>query len=134
MIYPAFFVFVLFCVHQCSSDFLGDEDLEIVEADAEFAVRVVEDIQITGKDCEYIKLCDVIKNSGCEDGKVSVLFHNIENNPILGNKFVIRKKKGTRKQFVILNGSPVLGFVQKKKKFTSCKSYTQITANLKCKV
>eukprot|EP00090_Calanus_glacialis_P003469 TRINITY_DN12566_c0_g1_i1.p1 TRINITY_DN12566_c0_g1~~TRINITY_DN12566_c0_g1_i1.p1 ORF type:complete len:284 (-),score=70.72 TRINITY_DN12566_c0_g1_i1:64-915(-) len=118
MMYPAFFVFVLFCVHQCSSDSLGDEDLEIVETDAEFSIRVVENRKITGKDCEYIKLCDVIKNGGCEDG----------------NKFVIRKMKGTRKQFLILNGNPVLGFVQKKKKFTSCKSYTQITANLKCKV
>ena len=68
MMYPAFVVFVLFCVRQCSSNSLGDEDLEIVETDAEFAVRVVEDIQNTGKDCEYIKLCDVIKNSGCEDG------------------------------------------------------------------
>ena len=134
MMYPAFFVFVLFCVHQCSSDSLGDEDLEIVETDAEFSIRVVENRKITGKDCEYIKLCDVIKNNGCEDGKVALLFNDFANKTILGNKFVIRKMKGTRKQFLILNGNPVLGFVQKKKKFTSCKSYTQITANLKCKV
>ena len=134
MIYPAFLVFVLFCVHQCSSNSLGDEDLEIVETDAEFNIRVVEDRKITGKGCEYIKLCDVIKNSGCEDGKGSLFFNMFENITILGNKFVIRKMKGTRKQFLILNGNPVLGFVQKKKKFASCKSYTQITANLKCKV
>merc|ERR1740137_83841 len=62
-------------------------------------------------------LCDVIKNADCLDG----------------NKFVIRKKRGTRKQFLILNGSPALGFVRRKKKFTNCKSYTQITSNLKCK-
>merc|ERR1712106_890870 len=113
-----FLPFLLFCVHQCSSAALEDDDIVIVETDAEHDVRVVDNRKITGKDCEYIKLCEVIGTAGCSDG----------------NKFVIRKMKGTRRQFLILNGSPVLGFVQKKKKFASCSSYTQITSSLKCKV
>ena len=71
--YPAFSVFLLFCVHRCSSNSLGHEDLEIVETDAEFAMRVVQDRKITGKDCEYIQLCDVIKNNGCDDGMGTLL-------------------------------------------------------------
>jgi hypothetical protein len=51
-----------------------------------------------------------------------------------GSKFVVKQKTGVRKQFLILNGSPVLGFVTKKTKFTSCTSYTQVTSNVDCKV
>ena len=46
---------------------------------------------------------------------------------------MIRKMRGTRRQFLILNGSPVMGFRQRKKKFSSCSSFTQITASLQCK-
>merc|ERR1712106_543266 len=112
-----FLPFLLFCVHQCSSAALEDDDIVIVETVAEPDVRVVDNRKITGKDCEYIKLCEVIGTAGCADG----------------NKFVIRKMRGTRRQFLILNGSPVLGSVQKKK-IVSCSSYTQITSSLKCKV
>merc|ERR1711892_1121808 len=112
-----FLAFLLFCVYQCYAAALEDDDIVIVETGAEHDVRVVDNRKVTGKDCEYIKLCEVIGTAGCADG----------------NKFVIRKMKGTRRQFLILNGSPVLGFVQKKKKFASCSSYTQITSGLKCK-
>ena len=53
---------------------------------------------------------------------------------ISGNKFVIKQVSGVRKQFLILNGAAILGFVTKGKKFASCSSYTEITANVDCKV
>ena len=53
---------------------------------------------------------------------------------ISGNKFVIKQVSGVRKQFLILNGEAVLGFVTKGKKFASCTSYTEVTANVDCKV
>merc|ERR1719431_639230 len=95
----------------------ADDEVEIVDIDAEVNVRVVEGRKITGKDCEYIKLCEVLNNTTCSNG----------------DKFVIRKMRGTRRQFLILNGSPVMGFRQRKKKFFSCSSFTQITASLQCK-
>merc|ERR1712062_220667 len=90
----------------------ADDEVEIVDTDAEVHVRVVEGREVTGKDCEYIKLCEVLNNTSCSNG----------------DKFVIRKMRGTRRQFLILNGSPVMGFRQRKKKFSSCSSFTQITA------
>merc|ERR1711874_799021 len=71
-----------------------------------------------GNDCEYIKLCTVTANDGCTNG----------------NKFVIKQVRGVRKQFLILNGEIILGFVTKGKKFTNCTSYTEVTANVDCKV
>ena len=53
---------------------------------------------------------------------------------ILGNKFVIKQVKGVRKQFLIINGEPILAFVTKGKKFTECTSYTEVTAQVDCKV
>lgn len=121
------FLILLFCsVHHSSAAALEDgnidiedtdAEVEIVETDADVNIRVVEDRKITGKDCEYIKLCEVINNVGCANG----------------DKFVIRKMRGTRRQYLIMNGSPVLGFRQKKMKFSSCSSFTQITSSLKCK-
>ena len=51
-----------------------------------------------------------------------------------GYKFVIQQKPDVRKQFLILNGAPVLGFIDKGKKFASCFSYKEITSNVNCKV
>jgi len=51
-----------------------------------------------------------------------------------GHKFVITKQEGVRKQFLLLNGSPVLGFVNNNKKFSSCSFYTEVTADVDCKV
>ena len=51
-----------------------------------------------------------------------------------GNKFVIKQVSGVRKQFLILNGEVVLGFVTKGKKFTACTSYTEVTTSVDCKV
>ena len=52
----------------------------------------------------------------------------------LGNKFVIKHDPGVRKQFLILNGEVVLGFVTKGKKFAACTSYTEVTTSVDCKV
>ena len=159
----------------------ADDEVEIVDIDAEVDVRVVEGRKITGNDCEYIKLCEVLNNTSCSNGKhifsypslfiISNLSTTMKLRLILkcvwkfhlhgclflrflyqlkehklfsnscavntslfpGDKFVIRKMRGTRRQFLILNGRPVMGFRQRKKKFSSCPSFTQITATLQCK-
>merc|ERR1719228_2751619 len=72
---------------------------------------------IKGSDCEYITLGSITANEGCTNG----------------NKFVIKQASGVRKQFLIMNGAAILGFVTKGKKFTECDSYTEITANVDCK-
>jgi len=92
------------------------EDVEIVETKKSISKRTTGGRKITGDACEYIMLCDIINNAGCDDG----------------SKFVVQEKTGVRKQFLILNGSPVLGFVEKNSKFTKCNSYTQITASVSC--
>ena len=51
-----------------------------------------------------------------------------------GNKLVLKKQKGLRRQFLLLNGSPVLGFIMRKKKFTSCEAYKDVTDTVDCKV
>lgn len=52
-----------------------------------------------------------------------------------GSKFVVKQKKGVRKQFLILNGKVVLAFIKKKGgKFANCRAFEDITSNVKCKV
>ena len=58
----------LILVASCSAAPLVEEDVEIVDTEAEVGVRVVESRKITGKDCEYISLCQVINTAGCADG------------------------------------------------------------------
>ena len=53
---------------------------------------------------------------------------------ISGNKFVIKQVWGVRKQFLILNGEAILGFVRNGKKFADCDSYTEVTTSVDCKV
>ena len=53
---------------------------------------------------------------------------------IIGNKFVIKQVSGVRKQFLILNGEVILGFVTNGEKFANCASYTGVTAQVDCKV
>ena len=52
---------------------------------------------------------------------------------VAGTKFVIKQDKGTRKQFLILNGEAVLAFVENGKKFVECDSYTEVTTSVNCK-
>jgi len=111
-------VFFFLSICFCSLSDENADDVEVVDNDVTVTVRESsEDRKIKGDDCEYVKLCDILKLDGCNDGK----------------KVVITKKKGIRKQFLILNGSPVLGFVKRKKKFTSCNSYVHVTPKVKCK-
>lgn len=91
---------------------------ERVEKSVEPKQRSASGRVLTGNNCEYIKLCSVTANDGCTDG----------------NKFVINQVKGVRKQFLILNGQAILGFVRNGKKFADCESYTEVTTNVDCKV
>ena len=49
---------------------------------------------------------------------------------ISGNKFVIKQVRGVRKQFLILHGEAILGFVRNGKKFADCDSYTKVTTKV----
>ena len=89
-----------------------------------------------GGDCEYIMISGITANTGCDSG----------------NKFVIKQQTGVRKQFLVLNGEPIMAFINRwgltlssdaevkslvflrGKKFTQCDSYTEITSSVVCKV
>jgi len=111
-------------LHYCLSasipevEYEEGEEVEIMENNFEPALRSITGRLITGNTCEYIKLGSITANDGCTNG----------------NKFVIKQVKGVRKQFLILNGEAVLGFVTKGDKFADCTSYTEVTANVDCKV
>ena len=69
IIYIYFVLFIVFIGDQCSSASLGHDDIDIVDTKAKSDQREVEGRVITGDACEYIMLCDIIKNAGCDDGK-----------------------------------------------------------------
>merc|ERR1719320_953078 len=94
------------------------EEVEIMRKSVELKQRTATGRVYKGNDCEYIKLGSVTVNDGWTDG----------------NKFVIKQVSGVRKQFLILNGEVVLGFVKKGKKFAACTSYTEVTTSVDCKV
>merc|ERR1712123_322112 len=113
-------VFILFIIQLCMPAAIHEEyeEVEIMERLPSPYLRTATGRVIKGSDCEYIKIGSITTNSGCTDG----------------NKFVIKQVSGVRKQFLILNGEAILGFVTKGKKFASCSSYTEIPANVDCKV
>merc|ERR1711892_359628 len=113
-------VFILFIIQLCMPAAIHEEyeEVEIMERLPTPYLRTATGRVIKGGDCEYIKIGSITANTGCTDG----------------NKFVIKQVSGVRKQFLILNGEAILGFVTKGKKFASCSSYTEITANVDCKV
>merc|ERR1711892_681566 len=113
-------VFILFIIQLCMPAAIHEEyeEVEIMERLPSPYLRTATGRVIKGSDCEYIKIGSITANTGCTDG----------------NKFVIKQVSGVRKQFLILNGEAILGFVTKGKKFASCSSYTEITANVDCKV
>lgn len=47
---------------------------------------------------------------------------------------MIKQAKNTRKQFLMLEGEPIIAFVLNGKKFTDCESYTEVTSSVECKV
>merc|ERR1712066_1125637 len=74
-------------------------------------------IVVKGNDCEFIYLADITSNSGCSNGQ----------------KFVLKGANNTRKQFLIVNDKAIIAFIVKKKKFTACESFTDITTSVSCK-
>merc|ERR1711962_1260492 len=66
---------------------------------------------VQGSHCDYIILSDVPKLSGCSDGF----------------KFVVRKTRGVRSQYLVLGGKTVLAFLKTRQKFSQCKSFNNIT-------
>ena len=65
--------------------------------------------------------------------KANVELNITEKDFVAGTKFVIKQEKGTRKQFLILNGEAVLAFVKNGEKFADCDSYTEVTTQVDCK-
>merc|ERR1711990_921151 len=72
---------------------------------------------IQGFHCDYLILSDVPSLSGCNDGF----------------KFVIRKRRGVRSQYLILGGKTVLAFLKQGQKFSRCRSFNNITPRVTCK-
>merc|ERR1712088_1182313 len=74
-------------------------------------------IVVKGNDCEFIYLADITSNSGCSNGQ----------------KFVLKGANNTRRQFLIVNDKAIIAFITKRKKFTACESFTDITTSVSCK-
>ena len=51
-----------------------------------------------------------------------------------GTKFVVKQEKGTRKQFLFVDGKDIIAFVKNKEKFVNCSSFTEVTDMVQCKV
>ena len=94
------------------------DEVEIISGDLHKRRERVTGRVFKGGDCEYIKISGITANSGCDSG----------------NKFVIKQQTGVRKQFLILDGEPILAFINRGKKFTQCTSYTEVTTSVTCKV
>ena len=47
---------------------------------------------------------------------------------------MISGEKGTRKQFLLVDGKDIIAFVKNKEKFANCSSFTEVTAQVDCKV
>ena len=59
---------------------------------------------------------------------------DVGNNCVDGTKFVIQQPKGTRKQFLSIEGKVILAFVKIGNKVADCETITEITENITCKV
>ena len=51
-----------------------------------------------------------------------------------GSKFVISREKGTRKQFLLVEGKDIIAFVKNGEKFVDCSAFTEVTSQVSCKV
>merc|ERR1712106_36094 len=75
---------------------------------------------LTGAHCQYVDLCmiDRMSESGCTTGQ----------------KFVIKSPKGTRRQFLMVDGSKIIAFLLSGKKITDCNgNLTDVTTQVSCK-
>jgi len=79
--------------------------------------RSVEGRLIKGKSCEYINITAIKNNPSCKHG----------------TKYVIKQAPKTRKQFLMMNGDPIIAFIEKGLKFSQCTQYTDITSGVVCK-
>jgi len=75
--------------------------------------------RVKGSPCQWLDL-DRVREEGsdCVDGA----------------KFVVSKDKGVRRQYLYMEGRSVLAFVKNGEKFADCLNYTDVTADVKCKV
>ena len=87
---------------------------------------------IKGDDCQYIKLNSLTNNTDCQSG--GARGHSSLSSSHSGVKFVIKQQSGVRKQFLIVGNEVLMVFVKKKKKFTQCESFSDISSSVKCKV
>merc|ERR1711874_802228 len=75
---------------------------------------------LKGTHCQFVDLCviDRMSESGCN----------------MGQKFVIKSVKGTRRQFLMIDGSKIIAFLEKGKKITDCGgNLTDVTSKVSCK-
>ncbi|XP_023330303.1 uncharacterized protein LOC111702753 [Eurytemora carolleeae] len=71
-----------------------------------------------GNGCDYVVLSELpTRAKGCVNGA----------------KFVIRPGSNSRRQYVIMNGKPLLLWVTRGTKFTDCTAFTDRTASISCK-
>ena len=47
---------------------------------------------------------------------------------------MVSGEKGTRKQFLLVEGKDIIAFVKNKKKFANCSSFTEVTVQVDLKV
>ena len=59
---------------------------------------------------------------------------DVGTNCVDGTKFVIKQPRGTRRQFLSIEGKVLLAFSTFGNKFWNCETFTEITENIKCKV
>jgi len=100
------------------SGWSGTIEMPVINMKINPTIRVSIGRVLTGNDCEYVQLCDVINNMGCDDG----------------SKLQIKPANNTRRQFLILNSKIVAAFLEDGKKFTQCSAYTEVTSEADCKV
>merc|ERR1712106_1100636 len=77
---------------------------------------------LTGSHCEYVDLCDIDRMA--EDGCRS------------GQKFVIKSPRGTRRQFLMVDGKKIIAFLKNGQKITDCVgnlTLTDVTSRVTCK-
>merc|ERR1711874_706340 len=75
---------------------------------------------LKGTHCQFVDLCviDRMSESGCN----------------MGQKFVIKSVRGTRRQFLMVDGSKIIAFLEKGKKITDCGgNLTDVTSKVSCK-
>ena len=47
---------------------------------------------------------------------------------------MLSRKKGTRKQFLLIEGKNIVGFVKNGQKFAECSYFTEVSSQITCKV